>query len=110
MPKQKKTNAARILDEKKIEYTLIEYAVDEEHLDAVHVAKEVGLPPEQVFKTLVVRGDKTGPVFAVIPGSCQSKRQQKGRDGSFKRSAAADRIYPRRMLSAWREKELPRLP
>ena len=35
MPKQKKTNAARILDEKKIEYTLIEYAVDEEHLDAV---------------------------------------------------------------------------
>ena len=69
MPKQKKTNAARILDEKKIEYTLIEYAVDEEHLDAVHVAKEVGLPPEQVFKTLVVRGDKTGPVFAVIPGN-----------------------------------------
>lgn len=69
MPKQKKTNAARILDEKKIEYTLIEYAVDEEHLDAVHVAQEVGLPPEQVFKTLVVRGDKTGPVFAVIPGN-----------------------------------------
>ena len=64
-----KTNAARILDEKKIEYTLIEYAVDEEHLDAVHVAREVGLPPEQVFKTLVVRGDKTGPVFAVIPGT-----------------------------------------
>lgn len=69
MPKQKKTNAARILDEKKIGYTLIEYAVDEEHLDAVHVAQEVGLPPEQVFKTLVVRGDKTGPVFAVIPGN-----------------------------------------
>ena len=69
MPKQKKTNAARILDEKNIEYTLIEYAVDEEHLDAVHVAREVGLPPEQVFKTLVVRGDKTGPVFAVIPGN-----------------------------------------
>ena len=43
--------------------------MDEEHLDAVHVAKEVGLPPEQVFKTLVVRGDKTGPVFAVIPGN-----------------------------------------
>ena len=57
------------MDEKKIEYTLIEYAVDEEHLDAVHVAKEVGLSPEQVFKTLVVRGDKTGPVFAVIPGN-----------------------------------------
>ena len=68
MAKQKKTNAARILDEKKIEYKLIEYKVDEEHLDAVHVAAEVGLPAAQVFKTLVVRGDKTGPVFAVIPG------------------------------------------
>ena len=68
MAKQKKTNAARILDEKNIEYKLIEYKVDEEHLDAVHVAAEVGLPAAQVFKTLVVRGDKTGPVFAVIPG------------------------------------------
>lgn len=71
MAKQKKTNAARILDEKKIEYSLIEYKVDEEHLDAVHVAAEVGLPPGQVFKTLVVRGDKTGPVFAVIPGDSE---------------------------------------
>ena len=43
--------------------------VDEEHLDAVHVAKEVGMPPEQVFKTLCVRGDKTGVIFAVIPGN-----------------------------------------
>lgn len=68
MAKQKKTNATRILDEKNIEYSLIEYTVDEEHLDAVHVASEVGLPAAQVFKTLVVRGDKTGPVFAVIPG------------------------------------------
>ncbi len=68
MAKQKKTNAARILDEKNIEYTLIEYQVDEDHLDAVHVAAEVGMPAAQVFKTLVVRGDKTGPVFAVIPG------------------------------------------
>lgn len=68
MAKQKKTNAARILDEKNINYSLIEYTVDEEHLDAVHVAAEVGLPAAQVFKTLVVRGDKTGPVFAVIPG------------------------------------------
>ena len=76
MPKQKKTNAARILDEKKIEYTLIEYAVDEEHLDAVHVAQEVGLPPEQVFKTLVVRGDKTGPVFAALAKASGNKRAE----------------------------------
>lgn len=65
----KKTNAARILDDLKIEYRLVEYPVDEEHLDAVHVANEVGMPPEQVFKTLCVRGDKTGVIFAVIPGN-----------------------------------------
>ena len=42
--------------------------MDEEHLDAVHVAAEVGMPASQVFKTLVVRGDKNGIMFAVIPG------------------------------------------
>ena len=69
MKKIKKTNAARILDELQIKYELKTYPVDEEHLDAVHVAKEVGMPPEQVFKTLCVRGDKTGIIFAVIPGN-----------------------------------------
>lgn len=69
MKKVKKTNAARILDELQIKYELKTYPVDEEHLDAVHVATEVGMPPEQVFKTLCVRGDKTGVVFAVIPGN-----------------------------------------
>ena len=66
--KQKKTNAARRLDDLKIAYRLVEYTVDEEHLDAVHVAAEVGMPAAQVFKTLVVRGDKTGVIFACIPG------------------------------------------
>ena len=68
MKHNKKTNAARKLDELKIEYKLIEYAVDEEHLDAIHVAQEVGMPASQVFKTLCVRGDKNGVMFAVIPG------------------------------------------
>lgn len=68
MKHNKKTNAARKLDELKIDYQLIEYAVDEEHLDAVHVAHEVGMPAAQVFKTLCVRGDKNGVMFAVIPG------------------------------------------
>ena len=68
MKHNKKTNAARKLDELKIEYKIIEYPVDEEHLDAIHVAKEVGMPPAQVFKTLCVRGDKNGVMFAVIPG------------------------------------------
>ena len=68
MKHNKKTNAARKLDELKIEYKLIEYAVDEEHLDAIHVAQEVGMLASQVFKTLCVRGDKNGVMFAVIPG------------------------------------------
>ncbi|MDD4320228.1 MAG: Cys-tRNA(Pro) deacylase [Acidaminococcaceae bacterium] len=64
----KKTNAARILEEAKIEYEIKAYAVDLEHLDAVHVANSVGLPANQIFKTLCVRGDKTGIIFAVIRG------------------------------------------
>ena len=60
MKKTKKTNAARILDELGIPYRLQTYPVDEEHLDAIHVAHEVGMLPEQTFKTLCVRGDKTG--------------------------------------------------
>ena len=68
MKHNKKTNAARKLDEWKVEYRIVEYPVDEEHLDAIHVAQEVGMPPAQVFKTLCVRGDKNGVMFAVIPG------------------------------------------
>jgi Cys-tRNA(Pro)/Cys-tRNA(Cys) deacylase len=62
-----KTIAARILDGLKIPYALREYEWSEAELDAVSVARKVGLPPEQVFKTLVVRGDKTGPLVACIP-------------------------------------------
>ena len=66
--KIKKTNASRILDNMKISYRLLEYEVDENNLDAVHVANTVGMPSSQVFKTLCVNGDKTGVVFACIPG------------------------------------------
>lgn len=63
-----KTIAARILDQMKIGYELREYEWNEDELDAVTVARKVGLPPEQVFKTLVVEGDKTGILVACIPG------------------------------------------
>ncbi|MCC6264681.1 MAG: Cys-tRNA(Pro) deacylase [Bryobacterales bacterium] len=63
-----RTNAARILDSEGIDYDLIEYAVDPADLAAESVAAKIGLPPEQVFKTLVVRGDRNGVCFAVIPG------------------------------------------
>lgn len=66
-----KTNAARILDRLGIVYELREYQVDEEDLSAPHVAELVGLPPEQVFKTLVVRGDRGGILMACLPGSAE---------------------------------------
>jgi Cys-tRNA(Pro)/Cys-tRNA(Cys) deacylase len=62
-----KTNAARILDSLGIRYELRDYEVGDD-LGAESVAAKVGLPPEQVWKTLVVRGDRHGVSFAVIPG------------------------------------------
>lgn len=66
-----KTNAARLLDSLQIVYELREYEVDPDDLAAESVARKVGLPPEQVFKTLVARGDKHGICFAVVPGDQQ---------------------------------------
>jgi Cys-tRNA(Pro)/Cys-tRNA(Cys) deacylase len=63
-----KTNAARILDQSKISYELKKYTVDESDLSAVTVAQKIGLPIEQVYKTLVARGDKTGVIVACIQG------------------------------------------
>jgi Cys-tRNA(Pro)/Cys-tRNA(Cys) deacylase len=63
-----KTNAARLLDKAKIPYELIPYEVDESDLSAIHVAEQLNEPVEQVFKTLVLRGDKTGYFVCVIPG------------------------------------------
>lgn len=63
-----KTNAARILDNLGIAYELRPYPVDAEHLKAAEVAALVGLPPEQVFKTLIARGDRNGVCLAVVPG------------------------------------------
>lgn len=66
-----KTNAARQLDSLGISYEVREYEVDESDLTAESVARKVGLPPEQVFKTLVARGDRHGVCFAVVPGDQQ---------------------------------------
>lgn len=62
-----KTNVMRILDAAKTEYTPYEYVPDESDLSGVHVARQIGIDAERVFKTLVARGDKTGPVVFVIP-------------------------------------------
>lgn len=66
-----KTNATRILDNLGIRYALREYELDPEDLTAETVARKIGLPPEQVFKTLVVRGDRGGVYLAVIPGNSE---------------------------------------
>lgn len=64
-----KTNAARLLDQAGITYELIPYEVDEEHLDAGHVAEQLHEDIRQVFKTLVMRGDRSGIFVCIIPGN-----------------------------------------
>lgn len=66
-----KTNAARTLDRLGIDYRLAHYPVGKQHLNAAEVAAAVGLPPAQVFKTLVARGDRSGPLFAVVPADAE---------------------------------------
>ncbi|WP_334166942.1 Cys-tRNA(Pro) deacylase [Phocaeicola paurosaccharolyticus] len=63
-----KTNVARLLDKAKVKYELIPYDVDENDLSAIHVAESLGEDIEQVFKTLVLHGEKSGYFVCVIPG------------------------------------------
>ena len=69
MKKIAKTNAARLLDAASIDYELVPYEVDETDLGAQHIADQLGEDIEQVFKTLVLHGDKTGHFVCVIPGA-----------------------------------------
>ena len=69
--KTEKTNAARLLDAAGIEYELVLYSYSEEDLSAESVAAELNEPIEQVFKTLVLRGDKTKEFVCVIPGDME---------------------------------------
>jgi Cys-tRNA(Pro)/Cys-tRNA(Cys) deacylase len=66
-----KTNAVRLLERLGVPFETREYEVDPDDLAAETVARKVGLPPEQVFKTLVCRGDKHGVCLAVVPGNAQ---------------------------------------
>ena len=65
--KTNKTNAMRQLDAAKIEYGICEYEVDENDLSGTHIAEQIGLPYEQVFKTIVTKGDKVGFMVFCIP-------------------------------------------
>lgn len=76
----KKTNAARLLDQARVPYQLIPYAVDEDHLEATHVAAELGEDIATVYKTLVLRGQRHGLFVCVIAGD---------REVDLKQAAAA---------------------
>jgi Cys-tRNA(Pro)/Cys-tRNA(Cys) deacylase len=67
-PPSKKTNACRVLDALGMSYELVAYEFDEDDLSAETVAKKVGLPAEQVFKTLCVRADDGAILLGVLPG------------------------------------------
>lgn len=67
----KKTNVARLLDRDKIKYELVEYEVDPDNLNATHIAESIGEKPEQVFKTIVMHGDKTGNFVCVVPADTE---------------------------------------
>ena len=69
MAKEKKTNAARILDGLGIKYELLTYEVDPDNLAADHVAAMLGQPVERVYKTIVLRGNKTGLIVCVVAGN-----------------------------------------
>lgn len=66
-----KTNAARLLDKAKIKYELVPYEVDENDLAATHIATQLGEDIRQVFKTLVLKGDKTRYFVCVVPGDAE---------------------------------------
>lgn len=65
--REEKTNAMRLLQAAGIPYETVSYTVDESDLSGVHAARELGLPPEQMFKTLVAKGEKRGHLVFVIP-------------------------------------------
>lgn len=66
-----KTNAMRLLDQARVPYRAAEYAYDEKDLNGLHAAEGIGMPPEQIFKTLVARGDKRGYLVFCIPVCCE---------------------------------------
>lgn len=83
----KKTNAVRLLDVRAVSYELTEYEVDESDLSAVTLARKIGQNIEQIFKTLVLRGDKTGVFVVVIPGNAEVDLKKAARISGNKSAA-----------------------
>lgn len=81
-----KTNAARLLDKAKIDYSLIPYEVDENNLAATHIAEQLDENIKQVFKTLVLKGDKSGYFLCVVPGDAEVDLKKAARASGNKKS------------------------
>lgn len=69
--KKIKTNVARLLEKQGVTFELVPYEVDESDLGAEHVAEQLGESVEQVYKTIVLRGDKTGCLVGIVPANCE---------------------------------------
>ncbi len=86
MGKQQKTNASRLLERAKIPFSLQPYEVDEEHLDAVHVASSLGEDVARVFKTIVLRGERRGLFVCVVPGDAEVDLKKAARAAGDKKA------------------------
>ena len=95
MEKINKTNVARLLDRAKISYELIPYTVDPDNLAATHVAEELGEDINRVFKTLVLRGEKTGYFVCVVPGNTEVDLKKAAKAAGAKK---AEMIHVKELL------------
>lgn len=82
-----KTNASRILERQGINFQLVEYPVDPEHLDAIHVANALGQDIKTVYKTLVLHGDKNGYFVCVIQGDKEVDLKKAAKASGNKKAA-----------------------
>ena len=79
-----KTNVMRLLDAAKIPYRAAEYEVDENDLNGMHAAEGIGMPPEQIFKTLVAKGERGGFAVFCIPVCCEPHMTKKSNSSTLK--------------------------
>ncbi|NRB50199.1 MAG: Cys-tRNA(Pro) deacylase [Saprospiraceae bacterium] len=84
---KKKTNALRLLDQMGMNYDLLSYDYDPEHQSLQKVANENELDPGQIFKTLVCKGDKTGPIVAVLPANKHLNLKRLAQNSGNKKAA-----------------------
>ncbi len=90
-----KTNAMRLLERAGLEFRVVEYDYDENDLNGMHVCTQTGMPPEQVFKTLVARGDKRGFLVFCIPVCCELDLRKAAKAAGDKR---VELIHVRELL------------